>query len=306
MSDPVTPGAPGAGRCRICGGPTAPAFSTTDRNRRLSAERFDYVRCTSCATLALANPPHDLGAYYPPDYYRVPSTRADLLSPAVAGSERAKLEPIRRLVPGGRLLEVGPAVGAFVAVAQDAGYTAEAIEMDEACCAFLEAELGVATTRSADPAAALAGAGPFDVIALWQVLEHLADPVAVLAAAAGALAPGGVLAIAAPNPGAVQFRALGRRWAHVDAPRHLFLVPIDTVLALGADHGLRVAAVTTADAAARGWNLFGWRESLAATTRRPRAARALRRAGTLLTALMAPVELTGRRGATYTVLLQRP
>lgn len=305
MSEPERDDVGIAGTCRICGGTTTVAFITTDRNRRLSPEPFVYVRCSSCGTFALENVPSDLGAFYPPDYYRVPSGRRELLF-AGAAAEREKLALVRRFAPLGRLLEIGPAIGGFLAVAQDAGYRAEAIEMDPACCAFLEHELGVTTIKSDDPATALAAAGEFDVIALWQVIEHLPNPKAVLEAAARALAPGGVLVLAAPNPDALQRRVFGARWTHIDAPRHLFLLPLPTLIGLCMRLGLEPLLQTTTDASARGWNVFGWRESLANTARNPRLVRALRMLGSLIALGMAPVERRGRRGATYTLVLRRP
>lgn len=304
MSDSPDDGADD-GSCRICGGSTAFAFSTTDRNRHLSSERFVYVRCGSCRTLALVNVPADLAAFYPADYYRVPSGRQELL--AFAGpAERAKLALLRPFVPGGRLLEIGPAIGAFLAVAQDAGYWVEAVEMDAACCAFLERELGVETIRSDDPAGALQTAGQFNVIALWQVIEHLPDPRRVLEAAARAVAPGGVLALAAPNPEALQARVFGARWTHIDAPRHLFLLPLPTLVSLGERLGLEPVLQTTSDVSARGWNVFGWRESLASSVRDARLRRLVRIAGSAIALAIAPVERRGRRGATYTVVFRRP
>jgi SAM-dependent methyltransferase len=157
----------------------------------------------------------------------------------------------------------------------------QAIEMDAACCHFLERELRVATVCSDDPAAALADLGQFDAIALWQVIEHVPDPSALIAASADALAPGGVLALAAPNPEALQLRIFRKRWTHLDAPRHLFLLPIDTVTRLGQKHGLDVVLETMEDFSALAWNSV--------------IARAVR-----------PVERRDRLGATYTVFLQRP
>jgi 2-polyprenyl-3-methyl-5-hydroxy-6-metoxy-1,4-benzoquinol methylase len=303
MSDP--PDGRGLdGPCRICGGPTAFAFATTDRNRHLSSDRFVYVRCVSCRTLALANVPPDLSAFYPADYYRVPSGRRELL--ALGGpAERAKLALLRPFMPAGRLLEIGPAIGAFLAVAQEAGYGVEAVEMDAACCAFLERQLGVRTIRSDDPAGVLETAGQFDIIAMWQVIEHLPDPRQVLEAAARALAPGGVLALAAPNPDALQGRVFGSRWTHIDAPRHLFLLPLPTLVSLGAQAGLDPVLQTTSDASARGWNHFGWRESLASGVRDPRRKRLMRMVGSAIALAIAPVERRGRWGATYTVVLRR-
>ena len=60
---------------------------------------------------------------------------------------------------------------------------------------------------------------------MWHVIEHLRRPWEVIERAAANLQDGGVLAIATPNPRALQFKLLRRRWAHLDAPRHLFLIP---------------------------------------------------------------------------------
>jgi 2-polyprenyl-3-methyl-5-hydroxy-6-metoxy-1,4-benzoquinol methylase len=291
--------------CRICGGPTAAAFVTRDFNRRLTEERFEYVRCALCGSFALRSVPEDMAPHYPPDYYSVPASREELLR--VGGdAERHKLACVQRFVPGGRLVEIGPAVGAFLAVAQEAGYSVEAIEMDALCCRFLESELNVPTACSDDPAAVLGNAGRFDVIALWHVIEHVPDPPSIIAAAAEALAPGGVLALAAPNPQALQRRIFRARWTHIDAPRHLFLLPLATLAHLCTERGLEVVLATTSDQSAAGWNRFGWRESLAGLVKHETAARALRVLGSVIARAMSPIERQAGRGTTYTLLVRRP
>ena len=54
---------------------------------------------------------------------------------------------------------------------------------------------------------------------MWSVLDEVEDPWGRLDAAARNLEPGGVLALAMPNPGSFQFRMTRGRWPHVDAPR---------------------------------------------------------------------------------------
>ena len=290
--------------CVICGGATVPAFIATDRNRRLSDERFEYRRCQACGTVALAAVPDDIGRYYPHEYYSLPSSREELM--VSAAPERYKLDLVSSLVPRGRLIEVGPAIGGFAVHAHGAGYDTSAIEMDPDCCRFLRDVVGIEVHETSDPAPALLENAPFDVIAMWQVLEHLADPVPVLEAAASALVPGGVLVIAVPNPEALQFRTFGARWTHIDAPRHRALIPARTLSAIGARLGLEVAMLTMRDAGTLGWNWFGWRESLAGYSRDERARRALRFAGSVVTRLMAPVERRRDNAATYTLVLRRP
>ena len=87
--------------CVICGGATVPAFIATDRNRRISDERFEYRRCQACDTIVLAAVPEDIGRYYPHEYYSVPSSREELM--ITAAPERYKLDLVRSLVPRGPL-----------------------------------------------------------------------------------------------------------------------------------------------------------------------------------------------------------
>jgi 2-polyprenyl-3-methyl-5-hydroxy-6-metoxy-1,4-benzoquinol methylase len=254
--------------------------------------------------LQLVPPPSDLGRYYPPSYYDFPPDRAALLR--ASAPERYKLELVKRFVAGGRVLEIGPGVGGFLVVMQEAGYECSAIEMDRACCRYLRDVVGAETHESDDPAAVLSALGTFDVIALWHVLEHVPDPAGVLGAVAQALAPGGIAILATPNPNSLQFGLLRTRWAHLDAPRHLFLIPASEVIREAGVLGLEPVLETTQDDGTRGWNLFGWRESLAAAVRRPRAKGMLRMAGSVLMRVARPWEQREGRGSTYSLVLRKP
>ena len=96
--------------CPLCGAQTEAAFTTTDRNRACSTERFEYRRCAACGSYLLADIPADLGRYYPADYYGFPA--AHELDKA-ATLEAPKLELIMRHAARGRLVEIGPGAGAF-------------------------------------------------------------------------------------------------------------------------------------------------------------------------------------------------
>lgn len=246
--------------------------------------------------------PDDLGAFYPADYYGLPDSRSAAIARDANAAHRVEL--VRRLVPRGRLVEVGPSIGAFVARAQDAGYETSAIEMDPECCRFIGDVLGVPVVNTTDPASALEG--PYDAIVMWHVIEHLADPATFVARAAETLAPGGMLVLATPNPASLQARLLGSRWAHVDAPRHLGLMPREALAAAGARHGLEVALSTTADADADAANGFGWRVSFGPDPYAYLPRRALRIAGHALSLAIAPVERRDGRGSSYTLALRKP
>ena len=288
--------------CPLCGCPTDAAFTARDRNRAISDLTFRYRRCPACRSLHLENVPQDLGAYYPPEYYSLP-TLDGLRASAVV--ERYRLEIVRRHAGGGRLTEIGPGNGVFAVQAIDAGFETAAIEMDHAACEYLRATLGIEVIESAAPELALATMPPSRAIVAWHALEHLPRPWALLEAAAANLERGGALVVATPNPRAFGLRVLGPRWPHVDAPRHLFLIDHGALAGRAAALGLEVVELTDVDQGGLHWNAFAWHFLL----RRPgwsHTAEGLAHlAGHAIAGLLAPVERRGLRGAAYTIVLRK-
>lgn len=288
--------------CPSCGAAGRLFLRVGDLNHHVSDARFDYGRCPVCRTVFLWPVPADLGGFYPADYYTVPTSTAGFA--AVASAEAYKLEIVGRFRASGRLLEIGPATGAFAYLAKQHGFEVDAIEMDAACCVFLES-LGIRAVRSGDPAEALRDLPDYDVITLWHVLEHVPGPWRLLEQIADRLRPGGVAVLAVPNPEALQFRLFGRFWTHVDAPRHLQLVPLDVLEERAAALGLSLVCATYSDPGGVAWNRFGWQYSL----RNLSGARTVTRAhgilGRAAEIAAAPLERRGRRGCTYTAVLKR-
>jgi 2-polyprenyl-3-methyl-5-hydroxy-6-metoxy-1,4-benzoquinol methylase len=286
--------------CPLCGGgASSPAFTVGDRNRELSDVPFHYLRCASCATLFLADVPDDLGRYYPDDYYELP-TLEELERAAVA--ERPKLAMIGAAGEGHSLVEVGSAFGIFAYAAKNTGFNVTAIEMDARCCQYLREVVGVEAIHSDEPERSITEVGPADAIVLWHVLEHLEHPSDFLQRASERLKADGTIAIAVPNPQSFQFRVLGRRWPHVDAPRHLSLIPFAALRARMEELGLVVRQVTTSDVAGRYWNAFGWEYALRRHPARQASTRATRVGARMLASALAPIERHGMKGAAYTAV----
>lgn len=298
------PQPPASATCPSCGAAAGPAFTIHDVNRRITADPFHYNRCPSCGLVFLTNIPRDLGRYYPADYYATWQTPEQLA--ANARAEKYKIEIVQRFVKAGRLCEVGPGGGGFVWMAKSAGFDVTAIEMDSAVCEFLTRTIGIRTINSHDVPAALRGLESFDVIALWHVIEHIPDPWPVFRAAAERLNPGGVLLLAAPNPESFQFRVFKARWTHVDAPRHVVLIPLDLLTRRARDAGLEPVLVTTTDPGSLGWNTFGWQYTLGNLWPRPLFKRVMMHLGRLISLAMSPFERREFRGSTYTAVYRKP
>ncbi len=285
-----------------CPGHELVFITARDRNRRISRDRFTYLRCDACGLVRLANSPEDLGKFYPNTYYDLPS-RQRLAE--IASRDTFKIDLVRRFSKPGRLLEIGPAFGVFAFQAQRAGYDVSAIEMDARCCAYLTNELGISATQSEAPQQAIEASEPQDVIALWHVIEHLPDPWALLRAAAAKLRPGGIIVIATPNPLAWQFGLMGASWPHVDAPRHLYLLPSRTIVDFARPFGLSCIHKSTDDADARSWNRFGWQRLLMNACPEKWTERAAFVLGWALSAVMAPMDRRPELGSAYTLVLRK-
>ena len=296
--------------CTFCQSSSPLLFRVKDLNRRLSEEVFSYYRCTSCGLIFLHPHPADLGKYYPADYYGNTHTLKDL-EPEYAFN-RYKVNIVHQFARTGRLLEVGPSRGTFAYLAKEGGFEVSVIERDEECCRFLGQAAGIKALQSTDPTAALRQQEQsYEVIALWQVIEHLDDPWDFVRVATSKLAPGGILVLATPNPEALQFKIFGRRWFHLDAPRHLQIIPAGLLTKLGASMGLREVLLTSADADIHRHNQASWHNSINNSFqtnylfRRKLVYHFVHRQVDRLDHRVRSYEERGFRGSTYTLVLQK-
>lgn len=279
-------------------------FRTKDYNRKISRDVFYYYLCPSCKLIFLSPIPEDLGKYYPNNYYLIPSSINDLAK--TAEHERYKLDITRQFASGGPLLEIGPAYGSFLYLAKQSGFEAEAIEMDTNCCTFIRENIGAKVLQSDDPSEALKSIKiDYNVITMWHVIEHLPDPWKTLAAISRKLHPGGILVIAAPNPDAFQFRVMGRFWPHVDAPRHLSLIPQSLLASKMQSLGFKAVWSTTIDQGTLGWNMFGWMYLFSNVTSLCYIKTGLAIIGRIVSRLLSPIERMNRLGSAYTIIFQK-
>jgi 2-polyprenyl-3-methyl-5-hydroxy-6-metoxy-1,4-benzoquinol methylase len=204
-------------RCIACGAEPRPRFAQGGTR---------IVGCPACG-LEWRTPfptEEELARLYGADYFARwgPARGAD---PAVRAAKEATygafLGALPARVAGGRLLDVGCALGYSVGVARARGFDAYGLDRNAEAIAHARGELGDRVHDGPLDARAFPGLR-FDVFTLIDVLEHVPAPAALLGVLAGRLAPGGVVLAVLPNAASLVRRALGRRWPHY-APEHLYL-----------------------------------------------------------------------------------
>lgn len=154
---------------------------------------------------------------------------------------RRHLRQIERVIGpanGRRLLDVGAYIGVFVEMAREAGWDACGVEPSEWAAAEARRRgLAVIQGTMADPSLPEAA---FDVITMWDVIEHFADPAAELERARRLLRPGGWLVVHTMNIDALVSRIMRGRWPWL-MDMHLYYFSPRTLEDMLARHGFRRA-----------------------------------------------------------------
>jgi len=252
-------------RCQTCGSQNQEKFLLSkDFNQEKSDESFQYYRCNDCKSIFLQPVPNNLSFYYGESYPAYAVKNINRIEKKNNYHEQAKLEIVKKYASSGKLVEVGPATGRFLAAASRAGYEVLGIEQDAGCVEYIRNILKLNVKCSDKPTDELLQlVACCDVIVAWHVIEHLQDLRGFVSATAKALRKSnGIVVVSTPNPDAWSFKVFGRYWFHLDAPRHLTLIPLQALDRLMADQGLEREACIFDDPVGLHLNKYGWQNSL--------------------------------------------
>ena len=134
---------------------------------------------------------------------------------------RERLADVEKYVrPPAAVLDVGCAIGLFLRVAEEHGWTPIGVEHSAWAADYGRQTWGLAILPDMRAATAARPMG-FDAITMWDVIEHLPDPHRVLEEAHSMLRDGGYLALSTVNSSSLGAQLAGRSWRHVVPPLHL-------------------------------------------------------------------------------------
>jgi len=223
---------------------TCPLCGSAELQDLFSVDGYPIARCRSC-TLVQVDVDlerRELEQIYDEGYFTSEVFHDYIAEREVrvaAGAEAT--QTLARMVRDGRLLDVGCAAGFFLEAASPV-YDVTGVELSAFASEYARRELGLRVITGDVTDGALAGEH-FDVITLWNTVEHLADPVEALEAVARLSRPGSLVVLSTGDVSGPMARRNLREWNLMSPPYHLFFFSPRTIELLLAKAGFQLRRV---------------------------------------------------------------
>jgi 2-polyprenyl-3-methyl-5-hydroxy-6-metoxy-1,4-benzoquinol methylase len=231
--------------CGLCGN------RITENHLRIQR----LARCTDCG-LIFVNPrplAEAITALYDKEYFKcatpVRGGYENYLAdePEINRTFERRLARLERQLPGftgKKLLDVGCAAGFFLTVAREHGWEAQGLEICDELAQIGRKQGFDVTVGNADEAEF--PAGMFEAVTLWDVIEHLPNPVATLSHMRQWMAPGAHLVLTTPDAGSFLAKLLRSNWlGYRSLDEHLYFYSRKTIRAMLAAAGFRTVRIET-------------------------------------------------------------
>lgn len=211
---------------------------------------FNFVTCKDCGLLYV-NPSlkDDALKQYYEDSKAIDFFQQYILMPTrqVRNQNifKPRVEFIEKYCLGGRLLDVGCAVGNFLECLKDRpGWEISGVEPNRGAADFVEKELGISVANCLLEETDFPKEH-FDVITFWETVEHIQDPIGLLRYCYKLLKKEGVFFVSTPNIAGFEFQVAGKDHFNIGAPNHLNYFSPDTMHRLLEKAGFTHIEITT-------------------------------------------------------------
>ena len=234
-----------AATCLSCGASSGLSLwaKATDREYRTTDAEYNFLKCAACESLSIHPVPADaLQQIYPSNYYSF--GRSESLGFKVkTWLDQRYFTPLLRSIAGDTLsaLDIGGGAGWELNILKQADpriALTQVVDFDPGA-----EKLAVANGhryfcgRIED----FSATQTFDVILMLNLIEHVQQPLDILAKARSLLSPNGIIILKTPNTDSLDARLFRHKnWGGYHCPRHWVLFTNPGLTALVQQAGLRV------------------------------------------------------------------
>lgn len=226
--------------CNLCQGSRfKPLFQLSDLLLGRDEVQVNLVQCQDCE-LIFQNPRpsyDEMGKHYPPEYESHGPTLKNsnnswLLNRALQYGMDKRRRFVTRHKNQGRLLDIGCATGHFLQDMQKLGsWDLMGVETSTHAAGIARDQYDLQVFAGTVEEANFPDQF-FDVVTMWDVLEHLYNPIGSLGEIYRILKADGLLVFRVPNGNGWDAKVFGSTWAGLDAPRHLYVFTPKTITKL--------------------------------------------------------------------------
>ncbi|MDO8496097.1 MAG: class I SAM-dependent methyltransferase [bacterium] len=206
-------------------------------------------RCSNCG-LIFVWPKQGVGstdAIYAEDYFRGASRGFGFADYEVDKKVTRKtfdffLGELAKIMPEkGSILDIGCATGYFMELAENEGWHASGIDISEyAVKKGREKQLNTFRGTLSDN---LFKPGTFNAISLFDVLEHLPEPLEAISKAKHLLKNRGIVIVNTPDSSSLVSKVFGRRWHLINPPEHLYLFNKNNLSRFFNENGFKILKI---------------------------------------------------------------
>ena len=213
-------------KCKICGSKNSAKWTTARDVEYFTTENeYDYFECLDCKTLNISPIPiNEISKIYPSNYYAYSSSyHKNLIVKIKESLDKKFFKNISNMLIGESfsVLDIGGGEGAILDIARKADqkfkqFTIVDLDENARTKAILKG-YNFHKTRIED----IQIFEKFDLILMFNLIEHIEDPVATLVKLKSLLKPGGLIVIKTPNYLSVDATLFkGNSWTGLHCPRH--------------------------------------------------------------------------------------
>jgi 2-polyprenyl-3-methyl-5-hydroxy-6-metoxy-1,4-benzoquinol methylase len=235
--------------CPVCGSADAIPWAVGwDAEYRTTDDRFTFHRCNGCGVLHIDPVPSDrLAEIYPSNYYAFATNQKSPVHKVKDFLDRALFRKLLGPMagPGLSVLDVGGGSGWHLDMIRRTDRrvaVTQVVDMDPGAAELARSKghdyyCGIIEDYQTDRR--------YDLVLLLNLIEHVADPLAILTKVRSMLSPQGVVLVKTPNYESLDARCFRHRnWAGYHCPRHWVLFTRESFTGMAARAGLGVRRFT--------------------------------------------------------------
>jgi len=221
-------------QCPLCG------LASMEPAPQQPASPYGLMQCADCNIIFVS--PRPSAGSIPAVYDAYYTNRFVEPTSKLQARAQRHVRRVLKYVPGpARILEVGAGDGYFLHELHRIGWTVEGVELAEPRVRRAREWFNL-TLHNCDLISAPLEKGIFDVITMFQVIEHTNNPLAILRRANDLLKPGGLLLLSTPN--VLSYPRRGRKVPRWNIPLHLFFFTPNTLVRAAEAAGFTVVRKT--------------------------------------------------------------